>query len=114
MYQDTDNFDDNPLAWSGVFQKANASSPLAQKGLSFVGLDRFYADAKAGKLPQVSYIIGPTQLSEHPPYGPLDGAWLQQQIINAVTTGAAYDKTALLISYDEVGGRRVLAHIHPC
>jgi len=67
-------------------------------------LDNFYARAKNGTLPAISYIIGPTELSEHPPHAPRDGAWLQKQVVDAVTQGAAYSKTALLISYDETGG----------
>ena|SRR5207248_6123182 len=63
-------------------------------------LDKFYADAKAGTLPQVSYIIGPTELSEHPPYSPRDGAWLQTQIVDAVARGKAYNKTVLIISFN--------------
>lgn len=39
-----------------------------------------------------------------PRYQPKDGAWLQQQVVNAVVHGKAYDKTALIISYDETGG----------
>lgn len=72
--------------------------------MSFVGLDKFYADAAAGTLPQISYIIGPTELSEHPPYQPKDGAWLQQQVVNAVVNGKSYKNTVLIISYDETGG----------
>ena len=52
----------------------------------------------------ISYIIGPTELSEHPPYSPHDGAWLQQQVVNAVTQGKNWNSTALIISYDETGG----------
>lgn len=104
VYQDTDNFDDNPLAWFNQFQQAPNNSALAQKGMAFVGLEDFYNDAQQGKLPQVSFIIGPTDLSEHPPYGPLDGAWLQKNVIDAVTKGAKYDSTALIVSYDETGG----------
>ncbi|CDS02082.1 hypothetical protein, partial [Sporisorium scitamineum] len=104
VYQDTDNFDDNPLAWFNQFQQAPNNSALARKGMSFVDLDKFYADAQHGTLPQVSFIIGPTELSEHPPYGPLDGAWLQNKVVDAVTKGAKYDSTALIISYDETGG----------
>ena len=68
--------------------------------MRYIGLDKFYSDAAAGTLPQVSYIIGPTELSEHPPYQPRDGAWLQQQVVNAVTKGKAYNETVLIISYD--------------
>lgn len=104
VYQDTDNFDDNPLAWFDQFQQAPNSSALAQNGMAFVGLDRFYSDAEQGTLPQISIIIGPTDLSEHPPYGPLDGAWLQKKVIDAVTKGPKYESTALIVSYDETGG----------
>ena len=58
VYQDTDNFDDNPLAWFNQFQQAPNSSALAQKGMAFLGLDDFYSQADQGKLPQVSIIIG--------------------------------------------------------
>jgi len=72
--------------------------------MSFIGLESFYQAAAAGTLPQVSYIIGPAELSEHPPFGPNDGAWLQQQIVNAVVNSPKYNSTVLIISYDETGG----------
>lgn len=71
------------------------------KGTSFLGLDQFYADAAAGNLPSVSYIIGPAELSEHPPYLPHDGGWFQQQVTNAVINSPLYSKSILFISYDE-------------
>jgi phospholipase C len=104
VYQDEDNFDDNPFAWFESYLDAPAGSNLAERGTAHVGLEKFYADAKAGTLPQVSYIVGPTDLSEHPPYGPLDGAWLQEQVVNAVLQSPKYESTALIISYDETGG----------
>ncbi|GME23674.1 phospholipase C [Neofusicoccum parvum] len=104
VYQDTDNFDDNPLAWFSQFQTASPNSSLGSRGMSYVGLDRFYADAAAGTLPMVSYIIGPAELSERPPYQPKDGAWLQQQVVNAVVNSPKYSSTALIVSYDETGG----------
>ena len=100
LYQDVDNFDDNPLAWFEQFQDASNSSALYKKGMAYVGLDKFYSDAAEGKLPAISYIIGPAELSEHPPYQPKDGAWLQQKVVDAVVNGKNYDKTALIISYD--------------
>lgn len=67
LFQDQDNFDDNPLAWFEQYQIASNESALGIKGMSYVGLDKFYADAAAGTLPQVSIIVGPAELSEHPP-----------------------------------------------
>ncbi|KAI1608770.1 non-hemolytic phospholipase C precursor [Exophiala viscosa] len=104
VFQDTDNFDDNALAWFSQYQEANNGTVLQERGMSYVGLQDFYDRAVNGTLPMVSYIIGPTELSEHPPYSPHDGAWLQQQVVNAVTRGKNWNSTALIISYDETGG----------
>ncbi|GJJ06185.1 hypothetical protein Clacol_000374 [Clathrus columnatus] len=104
VYQDQDNFGDNPLAWFEQFQNAPANSSLAQKGLAFLGLQAFYDAAASGTLPQVSYIVGPMELSEHPPWSPSDGAWLQQQVVNAVINSPKYSSTVLMVSFDETGG----------
>jgi len=72
--------------------------------MSYKGLEQFYLDAAAGTLPRVSFIVGPAELSEHPPYQPCDGAWLQQRVVDAVTSSPKYNSTALIISYDETGG----------
>lgn len=61
--------------------------------MSFPGLARFYSDAAAGKLPQISIIIGPTELSEHPPYQPRDGGWLQAKVGIVHMTYALSDLT---------------------
>lgn len=50
VYQDPDNFEDNMLAYFQQYQKAssNVSDPLTKFGNSYIGLDQFYAGAKAG------------------------------------------------------------------
>lgn len=73
---------------------------MASRGLSYLGLDAFYEAASNGTLPVISFFVGPTELSEHPPYMPSEGAWLQKQIVDAVLNGPDYDTTALFISYD--------------
>lgn len=100
LYQDTNNFDDNPLAWFQQFQQAPKNSSLYQKGMAYIGLDAFYEDAAKGTLPEVSFIVGPAELSEHPPYQPKDGAWLQKKVVDAVTSSPKYSSTLLMINYD--------------
>lgn len=100
LYQDSNNFDDNPLAWFDQFQKAAKGSPLADKGMAYNGLDAFYEAAANGTLPEVSFIVGPAELSEHPSYQPKDGAWLQKKVVDAVTNSPKYSSTLLMISYD--------------
>jgi phospholipase C len=104
VYQDADNFDDLPMAWFKTFQDAPKDSELFIRGIQGLSLDSFYAQAANGTLPEVSYIIGPTTLSEHQPNRPIDGAFLQRKIIEAVANSPKYNKTVLMISYDETGG----------
>jgi phospholipase C len=115
-YQAYDNFGDQPLASFKRYIDLSAdweteTDPLVYKALAMTGggnslggLDHFLADAAAGTLPAVSWIVGPAELSEHPPYSPRDGAWLQAQIVDAVQKSPAYARTALLVSFDETGG----------
>lgn len=72
--------------------------------MAYIGLEKFYEDAAAGTLPQISVIVGPAELSEHPPYQPKDGAWLQQKVVDTVTSSPLYKNTVLIVSYDETGG----------
>ncbi|KAF5352278.1 hypothetical protein D9758_011976 [Tetrapyrgos nigripes] len=113
-YQAVQNFGDNPLPDFVVYQDlaaTNESDPLVQRGLAMSGsgnwqggLDDFKRDAAAGTLPAVSYYIGPEELSEHQPNLPRDGGWLWKEMIDAVVSSPKYDKTVLIISFDETGG----------
>ena len=100
VYQDKNNFDDNPLAWFEQYQDAPASSALASKGMAFLGLDEFYKNAAVGTLPEITFINGPAELSEHQPYMPKDGAWLQKKVVDSVVNSPKYNSSLLLISYD--------------
>ena len=82
------------------FENANPQSPLAEKGTAFPGMNSFYERASNGTLPEVSFIVGAQELSEHPPNMPKDGAWLQKQVVDSVINSPKYSSTVLLISYD--------------
>ncbi|PGH00993.1 hypothetical protein AJ79_08057 [Helicocarpus griseus UAMH5409] len=104
VYQGVDNYDDNPLAWFQQYQDAPPDSVLSRKGMAYLGLDNFYGAAAMGTLPQISFIVGPRELSEHAPYSPSDGGWLQHKILEAVVKGPKYGSSLLIFSYDESGG----------
>ena len=105
VYQDFDNFGDNTLVeWTQYQEAAAKKEKLAKQAVAYPGLDKFYKDAKEGNLPEISYIVAPQDLSEHPPYTPNDGAWLQSKVANAVMNGKNWNSTALIVSYDETGG----------
>jgi phospholipase C len=75
-----------------------------------VSSEHFVADAKAGKLPTVSWLYaGETStlygdLSEHPTSNITKGMdWTVQQV-QAVVDGGLWDKTAIFITWDDWGG----------
>lgn len=112
VYQDMDdNFTDNPLIGFKTFQDSLAgvegSDPaLAERGLSTRKLDGLRADALAGRLPQVSYIVATAEGSEHPgPSSPAQGAAYTAEVIDALTADpAVWARTVLLITFDENDG----------
>lgn len=111
LFQDADNFDDNPHAWFKQYQDSKPGDPLYEKSMKGQPLRAFYDRAANGTLPEVSYIIGPTQLSEHPPNSPHDGAWLENNITETILNSPKYNRTVLIISFDETGGW--FDHVNP-
>jgi phospholipase C len=72
----------------------------------------FLADCAAGTLPQVSWVIAPVTTSEHPPAPVTHGEVISAQVLNAlVANPTLWEKTALLITYDENGG--FFDHVNP-
>jgi len=67
--------------------------------------DDFRSDVQSGKLPQVSWIVGPAGYTEHSDY-PIDyGAWYISQVFNIlVSNPEVFSKTVLIINYDEADG----------
>ncbi|WP_272420886.1 phosphocholine-specific phospholipase C [Polyangium jinanense] len=114
VYQDyADNFSDNPLVGFQSFRKAffeDQESPLFKKGiesrLSNQNLDGFREDVLAGRLPHVSWIVGPADYSEHPgPSSPVQGAWYVQQVLEAlIENPEVFAKTVLFVTFDENDG----------
>ena len=70
----------------------------------------FFACARSGQLPNVSFIdphfvdYPPGSNCDEPPSDIADGQALVQRIVDAVVTSPAWNKTLLLIVYDEHGG----------
>ncbi|WP_341208700.1 phospholipase C, phosphocholine-specific [uncultured Sphingomonas sp.] len=110
IYQDMDdNFTDNPLVGFAAFRDAHrgAGDPeLKERALTTYGLDRLRADAVAGRLPQVSYVIATAAGSEHPnPSSPAQGAAYTAQVLDALTANpATWARTVLFVTFDENDG----------
>ncbi|MER6030864.1 phospholipase C, phosphocholine-specific [Streptomyces sp. NPDC001851] len=106
------NYGDNSLLYFNQYRDAKPGDPLydkartgtdAKKGEGF--FDRLKADVKAGKLPQVSWIVAPEAFTEHPNWPANYGAWYIAQVLDALTSDPeVWGKTALFITYDENDG----------
>jgi len=107
VYQQADNFDDNPLAWFARFRRSAPGDPLYDRGLAEVPdlVAAFAADVAAGTLPQVSWIVAPADDSEHPPHSPVNGARLTWKLLRALAASPAVAAgTVFMLTYDENGG----------
>jgi phospholipase C len=69
-----------------------------------VSTAQFYEDAKAGKLPQVSWVVPSGKVSEHPPAGVGAGMAYVTGLVNSVMKGPDWNTTAIFISWDDWGG----------
>ncbi|HEX4223520.1 MAG TPA: alkaline phosphatase family protein [Pseudonocardiaceae bacterium] len=84
---------------------ADPTTPLAEKGLTPRYPDDFRRDVAAGTLPSVSWVVPPFLTCEHPTIPPAFGAVGLVEILDILTSNpAVWEKTALIISYDENGG----------
>jgi phospholipase C len=80
-------------------------TPLSLKGLTPTYPGTFELDVANDNLPQVSWIVPIYEESEHPSYPASWGAYALADILKTLTSNPKiWEKTALIISYDENGG----------
>ncbi|MEE3627494.1 phospholipase C, phosphocholine-specific [Nitrospirillum sp. BR 11752] len=95
----------NALRFFTQFAHAPVGSPLHAKAMTRRPPSVFAADAKAGRLPAVSWLMPPHNHSEHPRYAPLDGAAYIATVLEALTANPeTWRHTALFVLYDENDG----------
>ncbi len=120
LYQEYDNYGDNSLAFFAAFRGLDVGSDLYRRGRAWApGSTRenmtttfgeplvaaFERDVRTGALPQVSWIVAPTRLCEHPDNPPGYGETLTARLLDVLTANPkVWGKTALLIDYDENDG----------
>jgi phospholipase C len=67
-------------------------------------LSNFFAAAKAGSLPEVSWIVPNGTVSEHPPGLVSAGQTYVTGLINAIMRSPDWDSTAIFLAWDDWGG----------
>jgi phospholipase C len=72
----------------------------------------FEADARAGRLPQVSWLVAPTAQTEHPDYFPAAGAEYIASKLDAIASNEdLWRSTLFVLCYDENDG--MFDHVPP-
>ena len=87
----------NPLPW---FDTVKADNQLG----NIQDVTKFYAAAKAGTLPAVSWVVPSGEVSEHPPSPVSYGQSYVTSLINAVMHSPDWDSTAIFLAWDDWGG----------
>jgi len=87
----------NPLPW---FDTVGTDHQLG----NIQSVQHFFAAAKAGTLPSVSWVVPSGAVSEHPPARVSDGQSYVTSLVNAVMNGPDWDSTAIFLAWDDWGG----------
>jgi phospholipase C len=82
-----------------AFYPERQSDPRANRSFA-----DFLADAAAGRLPAVSWVVSANPLAEHPPTPPQWGQRFTALAAQAIVSGPQWPRTALVVNYDESGG----------
>ena len=120
VYQEFDNYGDNALAYFANFRSGVPHSALHGRGRSWVEgsnagnaksargehlVAAFAADVAADRLPQVSWIVAPYIMCEHPSATPGYGESLTSRLLDALAAHPeVWAKTAFILNYDENDG----------
>jgi phospholipase C len=94
----------NPLPW---FDTVRDDDQLT----NIQSVDRFYADARNGTLPAVSWVTPSGEVSEHPPSPVSFGQSYVTSLINAVMKSPDWSSTAIFLAWDDWGG--FYDHVRP-
>jgi phospholipase C len=112
LFQESDNYGDNMLPYFAAY--TDTSSDLHRRGCGVIPTKGLLGQNTAATikqmvledtLPQVSYIVGPAETTEHPPNTPGFGARYIDWILDALTANPdVWAKTLFIINYDENDG----------
>jgi phospholipase C len=112
VYVENDDYGLNLLEQFHQFTTAPDDSPLHRKGIATSPVGTFERDARAGRLPAVSWIIPSAVQCEHPDFRPADGAKFIADRINAVAQNPdVWARTVFIVNYDENDG--LFDHVVP-
>ena len=121
------NFTDNPLLYFNQYANSPTSGELFQNACTGTQIinttpaaaapasewlawqeqlfSEFRSDVQSGKLPKVSWLIGPADYTEHADAPLHYGAWYISQVLGILVSNPdLFSKTVFIIDYDEADG----------
>jgi len=94
----------NPDSASAINTPDVAMEGVARHKDRFFSQTTFYNRAATGKLPSLSWILPPIQACDHPCHDIAKGERLLKDVYEALRAGPGWNKTALVVAYDDAGG----------
>jgi len=120
VYQEYDNYGDNALAYFAKFRGADAATEIGRHARNWSPgstpanaktargehlIAQFAKDVAQDSLPQVSWIVAPYIMCEHPTASPGYGESLVSGLLSALAANpAVWAKTVFILNYDENDG----------
>jgi phospholipase C len=112
IYHDLDDFGCNVCKYFTQYREAPRHSPLYENALRNRPLYELLWDLRHGNIPQVTWIVPPSNLSEHPDWLPAAGENHTHQVLAALWSNPRlWARTALVLHYDENDGQ--FDHVAP-
>jgi phospholipase C len=112
VYHDLDDFGCNVLQYFVQYRAAARKSALHENALKTRPFYELLWDLRHGNIPQVTWIVPPSNLSEHPDWLPAAGENHTHQILMALWSNPRlWARTALILNYDENDGQ--FDHVPP-
>jgi len=112
VYHDVDDYGCNILKNFTQYQGLSETSPLYDNAIRNRPFETLLSDLRTGNIPQVTWIVPPAAVSEHPSYLPAAGEDHTAQVLAALWSNPKlWAKTALILNYDENDGQ--FDHVAP-
>lgn len=112
IYHELDDFGCNVVKHFPAFADARPGSALYENAMRDRGLAELLADLQSGNIPQVTWIVPPSTVTEHPSYLPAAGENHTRLVLEALWANPAlWARTVLILNYDENDG--LFDHVPP-
>jgi phospholipase C len=105
VHHDVDDYGCNVLKYFAAFAGAQPGSELHERALRNRSFESLLDDLRRGDIPQVTWVVPPMKVSEHPPYLPAAGEHHTAQVLAALWENPKlWARTALILNWDENDG----------